>query len=360
MSFRYALLAAGIAALPFSASAQQVHGVYIGGSLGLNIMQDQSITKLPGTPAQGHLENNVGPGVVISLGYGFGNGIRAELEGSYRVNSISGANGFGPNSTGSGTEQKYGVMGNLFYDFAGLVPHVTPYVGAGLGYIWANERGVRASAANGALAIASDGTTGSFAYQAMVGVAYPIQAVPGLAVTGEYRFMGMAGNRTYHAATTSIAGPAIGDATMTDNYNHSLLIGLRYTFGQTPPPPPPAPVAAPAPAVAPTRTYLVFFDWDSAALQGRARQVIATAAANAGRIKVTRIEVNGYTDSSGRREYNQRLSLRRADAVAAELVSKGVARSEISITGYGQTHQLVPTGPGVREPQNRRVEIILR
>ena len=54
------------------------------------------------------------------------------------------------------------------------------------------------------------------------------------------------------------------------------------------------------------------------------------------------------------------LSLRRANAVAAELVRDGVPRNEISIQGFGETHLLVPTGPGVREPQNRRVEIILR
>jgi len=63
---------------------------------------------------------------------------------------------------------------------------------------------------------------------------------------------------------------------------------------------------------------------------------------------------------SGRPSYNQRLSVRRAENVAAELVRDGVPRNVISIHGYGETHLLVPTGPGVREPQNRRVEIIIR
>jgi OmpA-OmpF porin, OOP family len=53
------------------------------------------------------------------------------------------------------------------------------------------------------------------------------------------------------------------------------------------------------------------------------------------------------------------LSLRRAHAVAGELVRDGVPAGAISIRGFGQTHLLVPTGAGVREPQNRRVEIIL-
>ncbi|MSO90914.1 MAG: flagellar motor protein MotB, partial [Acetobacteraceae bacterium] len=53
-------------------------------------------------------------------------------------------------------------------------------------------------------------------------------------------------------------------------------------------------------------------------------------------------------------------SMRRAQTVAAELVRNGVAKGEIAIKAFGDTVLLVPTGPGVREPQNRRVEIIIR
>jgi outer membrane protein OmpA-like peptidoglycan-associated protein len=77
-------------------------------------------------------------------------------------------------------------------------------------------------------------------------------------------------------------------------------------------------------------------------------------------VQVTRIEVNGYTDTSGKAEYNQALSVRRAQAVAGELVRDGVPRNAIDIQGFGDTHLLVSTGPGVREPQNRRVEIVMR
>lgn len=52
--------------------------------------------------------------------------------------------------------------------------------------------------------------------------------------------------------------------------------------------------------------------------------------------------------------------IRRAQTVAAELVKDSVPRNVIAIQGFGETHLLVPTGPGVREPQNRRVEIIIR
>jgi outer membrane protein OmpA-like peptidoglycan-associated protein len=104
----------------------------------------------------------------------------------------------------------------------------------------------------------------------------------------------------------------------------------------------------------------VFFDWDKSDLTARARQIISDAAQASTHVQTTRIEVNGYTDLSGTPKYNQGLSVRRANAVAAELVRDGVSRSEISIQGFGETHPLVPTAQGVREPQNRRVEIILK
>jgi len=63
----------------------------------------------------------------------------------------------------------------------------------------------------------------------------------------------------------------------------------------------------------------MFFDWDKAALIERARQIIKDAADNSARVQYTRIEVNGYTDTSGTAQYNQGLSVRRAQAVAAEL-----------------------------------------
>ena len=104
----------------------------------------------------------------------------------------------------------------------------------------------------------------------------------------------------------------------------------------------------------------MFFDWDKAELTERARQIISQAAQNSTRVQYTRIEVNGYTDLSGTPAYNQTLSVRRAESVAAELVTDGVPKTAIDIQGFGETHPLVPTAAGVREPQNRRVEIILK
>ncbi|HVE22522.1 MAG TPA: carbohydrate porin [Acidocella sp.] len=160
-----------------------------------------------------------------------------------------------------------------------------------------------------------------------------------------------------------------GLAYPTTNQHNALVLGLQFQvdvanlFGLAPTAAPPAvpgavaPVAAPAPA--PANTYLVFFDWDKYNLTPRAVEIIGNAATDSRSQSVTTINVSGYTDTSGLAVYNQKLSVRRAKAVAAQLISDGVPASEIEIHGYGETHLLVPTGPGVREPQNRRVEIIL-
>jgi hypothetical protein len=84
-------------------------------------------------------------------------------------------------------------------------------------------------------------------------------------------------------------------------------------------------------------------------LTDRARQIIAEAAQN-----------SGHAGRSGTLQDNQRLSQRRADAVSAELVRLGVTRSAITVQAFGESRPLVPTADGVREPQNRRVEIVLR
>ena len=250
---------------------------------------------------------------------------------------------------------------NVLYDFGNLlpVPYFAPYVGVGVGWQWARLSGFHVNGApTGFPAFNSGDTTGAIAYQFILGGAVPIPAVRGLAMTAEYRFLGV-GSRTYDVTTIAAAGGAVlpTRVKLGNDFNHGLLIGLRYNFGVAPPPPP---APAPVPAQAPARSYLVFFDWDKATLTDRARQIIKEAADNSTHVQYTRIEVNGYTDTSGTPKYNQGLSVRRARAVQAELVKDGVPENAITIQGFGDTHLLVPTGPGVREPQNRRVEIIIR
>ena len=360
-------LAAAQMPLPSLEPAPPLTGLYIGAGAGFNWMQNQHLINATGTAANASLQSHFGWAGVGSIGWALPNGIRVELEGDYRNNQFAHGLNFGFPARAGGREMKYGPMVNVLYDMTNLlaqstgltIPYFAPYVGVGVGYQWAHLSGFTASGSTGFPSVASNDTYGAIAYQFILGGAVPIPSVRGLAMTVEYRFFGM-GSRKYNVATQAAfdAPVTFGTAKLGNDFNHSLMFGLRYNFGQPPPPPPPAPAAVPAQA--PARSYLVFFDWDKATLSDRARQIIKEAADNSAHVQYTRIEVNGYTDTSGTPKYNLDLSVRRARAVEAELVKNGVPKSAITIQGFGDTHLLVPTGPGVREPQNRRVEIIIR
>ena len=368
MSIRRAALAAASAlamapfALPQPASADPLQGLYIAGGGGLNLMERSTVE--PGAnaflPNRGKANFDLGWVALGSVGWGFGNGIRLEVEGFYRQNDLDKLSGFGTvagslNSFG-GDQRTYGAMVNAFYDLdfslVGLnfLNQFGPYVGAGAGYAWTEYDGVRANV--GATPVRIDDTAGQFAYQGIFGMNFPIEPVPGLALTAEYRYMG--------TLDTELSGSIGGTSTKFDvsNSHHSVLLGARYAFNATRPPPPAA--AAPTPAPQSARTYLVFFDFDRADLTDRARAVVAEAAASARGGVPTRLEVSGHADRSGSPAYNQRLSERRAESVANELVARGVPRNDISVQAFGESRPLVATADNVREPQNRRVEIVLR
>ncbi len=378
MKLRSALLTATLLATPAVAMAQPVSGLYIGGGAGFDYLNSLNgknlVIPVPNTPNQtlpinsANLKSNGGFVGLASIGWGFGNGLRLEVEGNYRQNQVHVGNS---NIVGGGAQfQQYGAMVNGLFDFDVGSPFVYPYAGIGFGYIENQLHGGRIYT-TGAFAptvpqVAVDFTNsakGSAAGQGILGAAFPMPFLPGLSVTTEFRFIGQFSRQTYSGQTVvpgtsaRVVGTSLKLAAPT---NESFLVGLRYAFNVPVPPPPPAPAVAAPPAAQPARTYLVFFDWDRYDLTARARQIIAEAAANVAHVQVTRIEVNGYTDLSGPPAYNQKLSVRRAEAVAAELVRDGVSRSLITAQGFGMSNPLVPTALGVREPQNRRVEIILK
>src|SRR4051812_48681224 len=119
-----------------------------------------------------------------------------------------------------------------------------------------------------------------------------------------------------------------------------------------PPPPPPPPPAQPT-------SFMVFFDWDRSNLSAQAQATIQQAAAAFKSRGSARVTATGHTDTSGPESYNMALSLRRANSVKAELVRQGVPADAIAVVGRGESQPLVATGDGVREPQNRRVEIVM-
>src|SRR6185437_10501903 len=151
---------------------------------------------------------------------------------------------------------------------------------------------------------------------------------------------------------------------------NAVTLGISYHFlPRRPAAPEPAPIvpamaAVPVPpAMAPPMprpsSYLVFFDFDRYTLTEEAKGVVQQAAKTFALKGYARIEVNGYTDLSGTQEYNLKLSQRRATAVAEYLAHLGVPRPVMNVMWHGKENPRVPTADGVRDPHNRRVEIVM-
>jgi outer membrane protein OmpA-like peptidoglycan-associated protein len=367
MQLRSALLVASIMALPVAAIAQPITGPYVSLGAGASLFQDQSIKNLYAPnfnfvdPNAGHVSYDVYVGGQVSAGWGLGNGFRVELSGVYNRSKAKDLSGY----TAGGYSDSTGLFANVVYDFDLTpfgVPGLSPYAGVGGGYAEEHLDGPHASSPIGNY-LELDGTKGTAALDALVGLAYNIPDMPGVALTAEYRFTAAPSTSEFGGLyTVGGVGTSYTREKVDSAFTHLAMVGLRYALWQPAPPAPPAPTPSspPPPPVVESRTYLVFFDWDRADLTARAKQIVAEAAQASTHVTTTKIEVNGYTDLSGTAAYHEKLSVRRAKSVEAELIRDGVAQNEIDIHGYGESNPLVPTAPGVREPQNRRVEIILK
>jgi len=126
------------------------------------------------------------------------------------------------------------------------------------------------------------------------------------------------------------------------------------------PPPPPAPAPAVVTETVQTpRQFMVFFDFDRSNLSADAKEIVAKAVDAAKQVGTVRIVVTGHTDTVGSRRYNQALSERRAAAVKREMMRDGFDGHNIVTIGRNFSEPLIATGPGIREPQNRRAVIDL-
>jgi len=103
--------------------------------------------------------------------------------------------------------------------------------------------------------------------------------------------------------------------------------------------------------------YLVFFAWDQADISPVAQAVLDQVHEDYLRGRPSRLVIAGHADRSGPEAYNVGLSERRARNVARALSERGVPEDSMNLEWYGETRPRVPTADGVREPQNRRVEI---
>ena len=138
------------------------------------------------------------------------------------------------------------------------------------------------------------------------------------------------------------------------------LLALENAARPAPPPPPPvfAPVAAPPPPPAPAPSeFTAYFDFDSWTLTAEDLTVITNAINTARSGGQTHITVVGHTDTSGSADYNQKLSVRRANVVVEAMVDMGARRAAIQASGVGETDLEVQTPDNTKEAKNRRTVI---
>ena len=145
--------------------------------------------------------------------------------------------------------------------------------------------------------------------------------------------------------------------------------GNRRAAGAAPPVPVPAPMPAPVtrrrcrrprPLRPASSDFKVYFDFDSWTLKAEQLKVLDDVIATARSGGQTNITIVGHTDTSGSSEYNQKLSVKRANVVVEALVQMGARRTALHASGVGETDLAVQTGDNVKEAKNRRTVITLQ
>jgi len=316
MDKRILLIGAIAAAAPFAAHAQEINaqpGFYIGagGGIVLPLSTTSNVTGVGFAFGGKAGYDFVGPRIDIDVGYG-------QLPVNLNL----------PGTAINGKVGQLTALANLSYDFF-PTSTITPYVGAGLGVAFIDSN-------------SSLGST-QLAWDAFVGVRYNISNAMSIGLEGRY------------VGTTNPSVTVNGQTFSGSNNTIAILAGVAWKFGQ-----PEVAVAAPPPPAPQAASFMVFFDWDRSNLSAQALNTIRQAAQAFKTKGSARITATGHTDTSGPENYNMALSLRRANAVKDALVREGVPATAIAVVGRGESQLLVQTGDGVREPQNRRVEIVIQ
>ena len=145
----------------------------------------------------------------------------------------------------------------------------------------------------------------------------------------------------------------------------SLTYEFRHEHEPPPPPPPPPPVRAEAPPPPKREPHVVktfklegvHLDFDRSDIKPAGRRILDEAVQTLRGEEAHTVVIEGHTDSVGSDEYNERLSLRRANAVRDYLVSSGISSNRIEVKGFGESQPVADNGTPAGRAQNRRVEL---
>jgi OOP family OmpA-OmpF porin len=341
MKIKHVLLGTALAVASGGAAQASIvtpTGWYLSLAAGANWVPDGKFDfKSTGGTTPGNASWDTGYAVSSAVGYDFGNHWRAEFEVTYRHNRLDHAcSSRGDCSNGESSLWELSQMVNILYDFE-LGGNWSAAVGAGIG---------------GNLVVlkpdfAPEGDDYVFAGQLIAQVAY--RFADRWQAYLDYHFMMM------QDPSLDFGG---GDRIEIEKQDHTLMLGIRFDLQSDHAAPPPE-RHEPPPEPRRPHQFIVFFGFNKSNLSAEAARVVHEAAEAAHQYGSAEIVVVGHTDTVGSNSYNMRLSLRRAGAVKAELVSDGIKRDMIETSGKGETELMVQTGDGVKEPQNRRATIDL-
>ena len=327
-----------------AAAAQAEDGVadrykgYVGLGGGVNFIQDDDPTlAIGGGNVNPDVEYETGWAAGGTLGMFLDNAWRVELESTYRDNDSESITLPGGGATGVSAEiDGWAVMLNAIKDIP-TSSKITPYIGVGVGYA---TRDIDVNCGPGCGTNADDN---GFAYQGILGLTADV--AERVQFFTDYRYF------TPHDFEYSSGSQAAALNDLDDN-NHTIMAGLRIGFGPKVVAPPVVPMEAP-------NEYIVYFGFDQDSLTAEADAVLNQVVADVANGNMVRMDLAGHTDTSGSDGYNMGLSERRVDTVRARLVALGIDESKISVMSFGESQPAVATGDGVREPQNRRVTIVV-
>jgi OOP family OmpA-OmpF porin len=348
------------------------NGVYMRGDLGGAIGNKITLKDTSANPAvctfcsTSTLPTNIGNSAFFGagLGYRISPLFRADVtvDDMPSLHASGSANGVFAGVASSSDIHSLVGLANFYVDLNGFAPGffgpIQPFIDGGVGLAH-NEMSPTTGPFIGAF---SGSARTNFAWGAGAGVGYAV--TPNLTVEIAYKYLDLGPVETGGALATGFGAVPVSKLRSNDLTVHTVTAGLRWSFGAPPAPPPATTVAAPAspPAAAVAapakQMFIVFFEFDKSSLTAEGKQVV-DAAAVAFKSGKSGVAIAGYTDLAGTQQYNLALSKRRADTVKAALVKDGVPASTIDETWHGKENPRVPTADGVREPQNRRVEIAM-